>query len=171
MRQSAAIILSAAALVMFNSSAEARGFKMSFGKSSARAAAPVSKPVAANASTATNRGGTFIMVRTGNNENQNRPFAAAPRDPAPEGGPLHDLAYAAAQMPPAAPAEKPVEQKPEPPVVQTVPVFVSHAAPAVAPVAKPATKPMAKPAERMASAQPAKIVYCVKQANGACAPF
>jgi len=74
-------------------------------------------------------------------------------------------------MPPAAPAEKPVEQKPEPPVVQTVPVFVSHAAPAVAPVAKPAATPMAKPAERMASAQPAKIVYCVKQANGACAPF
>ena len=167
MRQSAAIILSAAALVMASSSAEARGFKMSFGKSSARAAAPVSKPVAANASTATNRGGTFIMVRTGNNENQNRPFAAAPRDPIPQSGPLHDLAYAAAQTPPAEPVEKAVEQKPEPPVVQTVPVFVSSAAPA----AKPATTPMAKPAERMASAQPAKIVYCVKQANGACAPF
>ena len=75
MRQSAAIILSAAALVMFNSSAEARGFKMSFGKSSARAAAPVSKPVAANAATPTSRG-TFVMIG-GGNQNQNRPFAAA----------------------------------------------------------------------------------------------
>lgn len=170
MRQSAAIILSAAALVMFCSDAEARGFKMSFGKSSSRAAAPVSKPVAANAAAPTSRG-TFIMIG-GGNQNQNRPFAAAPRDPAPEGGPLHDLAYAAAQTPPAEPVEKAVEHKPEPPVVQTTPVFVSSVVPAAAPVAaKPVNQPAAKPAERMASAQPAKIVYCVKQANGACAPF
>ena len=170
MRKSAAIILSAATIVMFSSDAEARGFKMSFGKSSARAAAPVSKPVAANAAAPTSRS-TFIMVG-GGNQNQNRPFAAAPRDPIPQSGPLHDLAYAAAQTPPAEPVEKAVEQKPEPPVVQTTPVFVSHAVPAAAPAAAPvAAKPMAKPAERMASAQPAKIVYCVKQANGACAPF
>ena len=171
MRQSAAIILSAAALVMFSSEAEARGFKMSFGKSSARAATPVSKPVAANAAAPTSRG-TFVMIG-GGSQNQSRPFAAAPRDPAPEGGPLHDLAYAAAQMPSAeTPTEKPVEQKPEPPAVQTTPVFVSSAVPAAAPAVAPvAAKPTAKPAERMASAQPVRTVYCVKQANGACAPF
>jgi hypothetical protein len=66
---------------------------------------------------------------------------------------------------PVAVAEKPAEQPVEqPPAVQITPVFISQAA--------PVARPVEKPAERVfASAQPVKTVYCVRQANGACAPF
>lgn len=162
MRKSAAVILSAAAIIMFSGDAEARRLSFSFGsKSVAKPVAPVAKPVAANASAASTRGGTFVVIGTGGN--QNRPFAAAPRDPVPAPGPLHDLAYAAAQMPPEKSAEQPIEQKAELPAPQITPVFISQAV--------PVAKPVEKPAQRVASVQPAKTVYCVKQANGGCAPF
>jgi hypothetical protein len=160
MRELAAIILSAAALVMFSEAAEARRLSVSVGRSVSKPVVPVSKSVAApNSSAAQSRSTTLIVVGTG----QNRPMAAAPRTPVPERGPLHEIASVMDQTSPvpersAEPAVV-AEPQPESPVVQTAPVFVTMASPP-------------KSLEKIvASAQPARTVYCAVQARGGCAPF
>jgi hypothetical protein len=159
MRKSAAIILSATALVMFSDAAEARRLGISF-RSVSRPVAPVSRPVAA--SNASSRGGTFVVIGT-NRNNQNGPMAAAPRTPVPEPGPLHEIASAVDQTSPMPekPVEQVAEQQPEPPAMQNTPVFISMAAP----------KPVPPPERRAAPAQPVRMVYCVVQAKGGCAPY
>ena len=161
MRKAAAIILSVTALVLFSGDAQARRLSLSFVRSVPKSVAPISKPVAAPSAPA-GRSSTLIMVNT------NRPMAAAPRTPLPEGTPLHEPSEGGGHF--AAASEKPVEHKPaepavvaehqpEAPVTQTTPLFVTKASPP-------------KPAERaFASVQPARTVYCAVQSKGGCAPF